>query len=167
MRPKTLKEAQALAELVAANKILREVWATPSIPAEQKRAVLDAIVKREGISVPVRNFLAVLMDHRRTSFLAAIVKQFELELDAAHGIRRSGNHQLPANWRKRARCAGKSGAGHGGKESPCALFAGHSLCWEARWSESAAPFMTARWKDSWRESERLLALSRLALGKEP
>jgi F-type H+-transporting ATPase subunit delta len=83
---KTLKEAQDLAELVAASKQLRDVWATPSISAGQKRAVLDAIVKREGISSPVRNFMAVLMDHRRTSFLAAIVKQFELELDARMGF---------------------------------------------------------------------------------
>jgi F-type H+-transporting ATPase subunit delta len=83
---KTLKEAQALAELVAASKQLRDVWATPSIPAEQKRAVLDAIVQREGISRPVRNFVAVLMDHGRTSFLSAIVKQFELELDRRMGF---------------------------------------------------------------------------------
>jgi F-type H+-transporting ATPase subunit delta len=83
---KTLKEAQDLADLVAASKQLRDVWATPSIPTEQKRAVLDAIVKREGISDPVRNFMAVLMDHRRTSFLAAIVKQFELELDQRMGF---------------------------------------------------------------------------------
>jgi F-type H+-transporting ATPase subunit delta len=83
---KTLKEAQDLADLVAASKQLRDVWATPSIPAEQKRAVLDAIVKREGTSDPVRNFMAVLMDHRRTSFLAAIVKQFELELDQRMGF---------------------------------------------------------------------------------
>jgi F-type H+-transporting ATPase subunit delta len=82
----TLKEAQDLAELVAANKQLRDVWATPSIPAEQKRAVLDAIIKREGVSRQVRNFVAVLMDHRRISFLAAIVKQFELELDARMGF---------------------------------------------------------------------------------
>ena len=41
---KTLQEVQSLAELVAASEPLREVWETPSIPAEQKRAVLDAIV---------------------------------------------------------------------------------------------------------------------------
>lgn len=83
---KTLKEAQDLSELVAANKQLRDVWATPSIPAEQKRAVLDAIVQREGLSRQVRNFVAVLMDHRRIGFLAAIVKQFELELDTRMGF---------------------------------------------------------------------------------
>ena len=83
---KTLQEAQALAELVAANKQLREVWETPSITAEQKRAVLDAIVDREGISHPVRNFVAVVMDHHRIRFLTAMVKQFELELDQRMGF---------------------------------------------------------------------------------
>jgi len=83
---KTLQEAQALAELVAGSKKLRDVWETPSIPAEQKRAVLDAIVTRQGISRTVRNFLAVLIDHRRINFLAPIVKQFEQELNQRMGF---------------------------------------------------------------------------------
>jgi F-type H+-transporting ATPase subunit delta len=83
---KLLAEAQAVAQLVSESKDLREVWETPSIPAEQKRAVLDAIVAREGISRTVRNFVAVLIDHRRTNFLAPIVKQFELELDQRMGF---------------------------------------------------------------------------------
>ncbi len=83
---KTLQEAQSLAELVAASKPLREVWETPSIPAEQKRAVLDAIVTRQEISRTVRNFMAVLIDHRRIDFLAPIVKQFELELNQRMGF---------------------------------------------------------------------------------
>lgn len=83
---KSLKEAQALSALVAESKELREVWETPSIAVEQKRAVLDAIVAREGISRIVRNFVAVLIDHRRINLLAAIVKQFELELDRRMGF---------------------------------------------------------------------------------
>ena len=83
---KTLQEAQAMADLVAASKELREVWETPSILAEQKRAVLDAIVARQGISRTVRNFLAVLIDHRRINFLAPIVKQFEQELNQRMGF---------------------------------------------------------------------------------
>src|SRR5581483_3969261 len=85
---KTLREAQAIATLVAGSKELREVWATPSITAEQKRAVLDAIVAREGLSKAVRNFVAVLIDHRRTNFLSAIVKQFELDFAGHMGFRK-------------------------------------------------------------------------------
>jgi len=83
---KTLAEAQALAQLVSESKELREVWETPSITPQQKRAVLDAIVAREKISRTVRNFIAVLIDHRRTNFLSPIVKQFELELDQRMGF---------------------------------------------------------------------------------
>jgi F-type H+-transporting ATPase subunit delta len=83
---KALQEAQAVAELVAGSKELRAVWETPSINAEQKRAVLDAIVARQGISRTVRNFVAVLIDHRRISFLGPIVKQFEQELNQRLGF---------------------------------------------------------------------------------
>src|SRR5580700_5038503 len=82
---KTLREAQAVAELVAESKDLRAVWETPSITAKQKRGVLDAIVANQGISRTVRNFIAVLIDHRRINFLGPIVKQFERELDQRMG----------------------------------------------------------------------------------
>ncbi len=81
-----LQEAQAMAQLVAGSKDLRDVWETPSIPAEQKRKVLDAIVAREKFSRIVRNFLAVLIDHRRTLFLGPIVKELEQELDQRMGF---------------------------------------------------------------------------------
>jgi F-type H+-transporting ATPase subunit delta len=81
-----LREVQSLTDLVASSKDLREVWETPSITAEQKRAVLDAIVSREGISSEVRNFVAILIDHRRINFLGAIAKQFEQELSQRMGF---------------------------------------------------------------------------------
>jgi F-type H+-transporting ATPase subunit delta len=82
----TLQQAQALAALVSQSKELQQVWEAPSIAAVQKRAVLDAIVAREGFPPVVRNFLAVLIDHRRIRFLGAIVKQIELELDQRLGF---------------------------------------------------------------------------------
>lgn len=65
---------------------LRRVWQNPAVPADQKRKVLDAIVQREGIDRPVRNLMAVLIDHRRVQFLPAIVDQLEKELDARMGF---------------------------------------------------------------------------------
>jgi F-type H+-transporting ATPase subunit delta len=108
---KTLQEAQAVAELVAGSNDLRAVWETPSITAEQKRAVLDAIVARQGISSTVRNFVAVLIDHRRINFLGPIVKQFELELNqrlgfteaeitSAHELNQSDRSTLEAQMQK-------------------------------------------------------------------
>src|SRR5215469_6041989 len=83
---KTLHELQALSGLLHANPDLGRVWENPAIPSEQKRGVLDAIVQREGFSRPVRNFLAVLIDHRRMHFFDAIVEQLGHELDARLGF---------------------------------------------------------------------------------
>jgi len=65
---------------------LRRVWENPAVPADQKRMLLDAIVQRNGIDKPVRNLVAVLMDHRRLPFLSRIVEQLEKELDARLGF---------------------------------------------------------------------------------
>jgi F-type H+-transporting ATPase subunit delta len=82
----TLQQVQSLADLMHESRELREVWATPSIPAVQKRAVLDALVARENISQPVRNFLAVLIDHRRVNFLVPVLEQLEREINQRLGI---------------------------------------------------------------------------------
>src|SRR5581483_1756304 len=83
---KTLSETQQIAGLVRENKELRDVWENPSIPSDQKRAVLDSIVKRAGISQPVRNFVAVVMDKGRMKFFGEIVEQFREDLNQQLGI---------------------------------------------------------------------------------
>ena len=83
---KTLEQLHWLSGMLRENPDLRRVWDNPSIAAEQKRAVLDAIAKREGLSRQVRNFVAVLIEHRRTHFFDAIVEQLGHELDARMGF---------------------------------------------------------------------------------
>jgi F-type H+-transporting ATPase subunit delta len=65
---------------------LRRVWENPAVPGDQKRKLLDAMVKREGMEKPVRNLIAVLIDHRRLPFLPRIVEQLEKELDDRLGF---------------------------------------------------------------------------------
>ena len=83
---RTLAEAKQIVALADENRMLREVWDNPSIPAEQKRGVLDGIVQRAGISRPVRNFMAVLIDKGRTHLLPEIVAQFAQDLNQRLGI---------------------------------------------------------------------------------
>ena len=75
------QQLHSLAEIVSGNDDLRRLWESPALPAEKKRDVLDAIATRIGILRPVRNFIAVLMDHGRVALLGQIVTQFEQELD--------------------------------------------------------------------------------------
>ena len=83
---RTLAGTQQISSLVRDSKELREVWENPSIPSEQKRAVLDAIVQRAGMSRPVRNFIAVLIDKGRIRLLSEIVAQFAQELNQRLGF---------------------------------------------------------------------------------
>lgn len=83
---RNLAESQQISALVRDNKVLREIWENPSIPAEQKRAVLDGIVQRGGLSRPVRNFVAVLIDKGRIRFLSEIVAQFAQEMNQRLGF---------------------------------------------------------------------------------
>jgi F-type H+-transporting ATPase subunit delta len=83
---RSIAELRTIAGLLAESWELRRVWENPAIPAEQKRAVLDVIAKRDGISIQVRNLVAVLIDHRRVQFLDPIIRQLEKELDARLGF---------------------------------------------------------------------------------
>lgn len=75
-----------IAALFEQSADLRRVWENPAVPADQKRRLLDVIVQRDGIDRPVRNLIAVLIDHRRLNFLPRIVEQFEKELDRRMGL---------------------------------------------------------------------------------
>jgi F-type H+-transporting ATPase subunit delta len=76
----------AIVELFRSNLDLRRVWESPAIAAEQKRKLLDAIVERNAVLRPVRNFVAVLIDHGRIREVEAIARQFEAELNHRLGI---------------------------------------------------------------------------------
>jgi F-type H+-transporting ATPase subunit delta len=83
---RSIAELRAIASLLAESSELRRVWENPAIPAEQKRRVLDVVADRDGVSKPVRNLIAVLIDHRRVHFLEPIIAQLEKELDARLGF---------------------------------------------------------------------------------
>ncbi|MGA7301648.1 MAG: ATP synthase F1 subunit delta, partial [Candidatus Sulfotelmatobacter sp.] len=83
---RAVAELRSVATLLNESSDLRQVWENPAIPVEQKRRVLDVIAQREGISKQVRNLVAILIDHRRTHFLNAVIRQLEKELDARMGF---------------------------------------------------------------------------------
>jgi len=80
------QQLRGIESLLAESKELRRVWENPAVPPGQKRQLLDVIAKRDGLAKPVRNLVAVLIDHRRISFLERIIQQLEQELDARLGF---------------------------------------------------------------------------------
>jgi F-type H+-transporting ATPase subunit delta len=79
-------ELRLLVHIVKDSPDLRKVWENPAVKHSDKVRLLDAIAKRAGLETPVRNFMAVLIEHGRTAALAAIVRQFELELNQRLGF---------------------------------------------------------------------------------
>jgi F-type H+-transporting ATPase subunit delta len=80
------EQVNTIAQLVSANHNLRQVWDNPSVPADQKRRLLDAIGQKIVLDPMVRNFIAVLIDHQRIAMIDLIARQFETELDSRLGI---------------------------------------------------------------------------------
>jgi len=79
-------ELESLLELLAASPDLKKVWENPAIPAAQKRALLDAIVARAGISKPARNLVAVMIDHHRVAMLPRVAQEFRAEINRRMGF---------------------------------------------------------------------------------
>lgn len=80
------QQLSAFADAIHESLQLRRVWESPAITPEKKRAVLDAIAAKIGAGKQIRNFMAVIIDHRRIGMLDDIVRVFERELDARLGF---------------------------------------------------------------------------------
>ena len=80
------QELHTVEALLAESDPLRRVLENPSIPGDRKRAVLDAIAERAGLSRQVKNFASVIVDHRRLPLYSDILKQVEQELNERLGF---------------------------------------------------------------------------------
>jgi F-type H+-transporting ATPase subunit delta len=81
-----LQELHAFDALLKESVQLRRVMENPSIPGDRKRAVLDGVAQRLGMTPQVRNFIAVVTDHRRLPLFGEILRQLEQELNDRMGI---------------------------------------------------------------------------------
>lgn len=65
---------------------LRTVLETPSIEADAKRRVVEALAERMDLTRAVRNFIFLLIDHGRTEMLREIEQAFRTEMNERLGI---------------------------------------------------------------------------------
>jgi len=79
-------EFDNFAELMAESAELRDALLTPLHPVLQRKAVLDAIMEREGASRLLRNFFAFLVDQRRLVDFSGVRDEFSRLADDASGL---------------------------------------------------------------------------------
>jgi F-type H+-transporting ATPase subunit delta len=65
---------------------LRNFLASPAVGREAKHGVIEKILARLGASRIIRNFLFVIVDHRRTAVVPEIVARFQEVIRQRQGI---------------------------------------------------------------------------------
>jgi F-type H+-transporting ATPase subunit delta len=83
---KTAEELTQIAALVGSSHELRNVFSNPAVEHKQKIGLLDAIIKKMGGTQVLRNFVAVLIDHKRMGQIGDIAEQFKREMNERMGI---------------------------------------------------------------------------------
>jgi len=90
LRPRdAVAELRAFAAVFGGSAELQNALATPSVPAGRKRAVVGRIAELLKLSRISRNFLYVLIDHRRIASISDIIDSFELIVDERLGFARA------------------------------------------------------------------------------
>jgi len=86
---RALGELQAFAGALAGSAELHNALTSPAVPPGRKRAVVGKIADRLGMARLTRNFLYVLIDHRRIGTLGHVIAAAEDLLDARLGFARA------------------------------------------------------------------------------
>jgi F-type H+-transporting ATPase subunit delta len=80
------EELSAWEMMMQANEPLLEVFRNPTVPYEQKRKVLTALIARARVRPTTANFLQVLLQNQRLGDLSEVNKRFAQVLDERSGV---------------------------------------------------------------------------------
>jgi F-type H+-transporting ATPase subunit delta len=72
-----LKQLNDFVDAYAASAELRNLLANPAVTGKEKHAVVEKISSRLGASKILRNFLFLLIDHRRTLMIPELAEAFK------------------------------------------------------------------------------------------
>lgn len=76
-------------QMLAESSDLRHVLLSPAVPGGRKRAVVAKLAALSGTPALIRNFLYVVIGHRRIQILGEIREAFEALLDERMGVVRA------------------------------------------------------------------------------
>jgi F-type H+-transporting ATPase subunit delta len=82
-------QLRAVEQMIADSPELRNALLTPAIQTSRKRAVMLRLLDEMGVSPLIRNFVYVVIDHRRIGVIAEIREAFESLADERLGFVRA------------------------------------------------------------------------------
>ena len=80
------QQMRDFADALQTSRELREFLQNPSVEGSRKLKVLDALAQRIGMYPQVRNFIAVIVDHRRLDEFNEIIEEYRKISDERAGI---------------------------------------------------------------------------------
>jgi F-type H+-transporting ATPase subunit delta len=83
-----LIELALFSDIIRNNGNLREFLMNPVFSREDKKSVMDFLIKKSGISGLTANFLKLLVDKRRVELIPEILESYRRMMDAKLGILR-------------------------------------------------------------------------------
>lgn len=83
---KVQRDLNAFAETFFSSPDLRNSLESPAVNRDVKNKVIEAITGKMGLDTAVRNFIYLVVDHRRTEMLREIQESFRSELNLRLGI---------------------------------------------------------------------------------
>jgi F-type H+-transporting ATPase subunit delta len=84
-----VRQLRAVEEMIAGSGELRIALLTPAISNSRKRAVIGHLLEEMSVSDLIRNFVYVIINHRRIGMLAEITEAFDLLMDQRLGFVRA------------------------------------------------------------------------------
>jgi F-type H+-transporting ATPase subunit delta len=86
LRPEdAVRQLRAVDELLAGSEQLLRALMSPAVTKPRKSAIAKRLAEELGVHRKIRNFLLVLVSHRRTKDLSAIRRSFEETVDERLG----------------------------------------------------------------------------------
>jgi F-type H+-transporting ATPase subunit delta len=84
-----LSQLRAVGQVIAGSPELRTVLLSPAVAPSRKREIVEKILAPLGLDKQTRNFLFVVIDHRRVAEISLIIDAFEVLLDERLGFIRA------------------------------------------------------------------------------
>ena len=84
-----LRQLRGIGAMIDGSSDLRNALASPAVAPSRKRSVIAKLIAPMNVAPQVKNFLFVLIDHRRVSELKPVIESFEALMNERAGLIRA------------------------------------------------------------------------------
>jgi F-type H+-transporting ATPase subunit delta len=84
-----IKQLNAAADLLHSSDELKLILMSPAVPRKKKTQIVGQLLEEQGVHRLIRNFLMVIVEHRRIGELPRIQSSFEEAIDKRQGFMRA------------------------------------------------------------------------------